>query len=862
MRPRVIVSLVLIVIILSIAISPSQLAMALETYTNLLTWGTFGSLPGQFRLPHGIATDSAGNVYTVELHNHRVQKFDSNGNFLMQFGSFGSGDGQFSGPKGISLDSAGNIYVADRGNHRIQKFNSAGVFLGKFGTGGSAPGQFLSPDGVAVDSAGNIYVADTGNNRIQKFSPTFTFLSTWGSLCVLVPGPPSPSCVDPDGLGPLQLGDGQFQNPYDLTIDSLGNVYVIEGNNHRVQKFTSSGTFLVKWGSFGSADGQFSTPFGIGVDSSNNVFVADSGNHRIQKFTSTGTLLAKFGGSGQFSMPSDVAVGPSNNVFVADRDQHQAEKWGLVIPAPNPPPFSLNYSPIYSGPTCLQMEAEEPGIHYWFIKPDASGALTINVNAVSVNPIDESGSIKATLFDGATNLGTTTVLHPVSPSPIGSANTGAISFAADPTKIYRLEIVAGPIIPPQIQQARHYSLEVVGGTADLGINSPSQRYFEHELEAFHLNVNSGESLALQISVDSPPANGVNQASSITLEIRSSANALLHSQSATPISPGSPINVLLPAAASADSRLLLINGDGHFRVTKTSGTDTGLYVDGCPPKDGTQCDDGNACTTNDSFVMAQCIPGDPLNPDDNNACTADSCDPSTGVVHTPIDPNDNNACTADSCDPASGTTHTPLVCADDGNVCTVEACDPTTGCFTSNVADGTSCGSNMVCSSGQCVATTTVTRTQGFWSTHLDAATQVWNSLAPSDRIIGTKNMGNGPASSDVSEMMGGFWSNIAKKSDNSKRTALDQARMQLAQQLIAAMLNKAAFATDDGGLVAQGKTAFAGTNIAAIQSAQSALAAFNEGGDTQSLPSGFNQGSADPNAAKATANKAFWNTLP
>jgi hypothetical protein len=133
-------------------------------------------------------------------------------------------------------------------------------------------------------------------------------------------------------------------------------------------------------------------------------------------------------------------------------------------------------------------------------------------------------------------------------------------------------------------------------------------------------------------------------------------------------------------------------------------------------------------------------------------------------------------------------------------------------------------------------------------------------MSPSDRILGAKNMGDG--SGDVSEMMGGFWSNIAKKTDNSKRTALDQARMQLTQQLLAAMLNKAAFGTDDSGLIAQGKAAFAGTNIAVIQSAQSSLTTFNEGGDGVSLPAGFNQGSANPQAAKSTANKAFWNSLP
>jgi DNA-binding beta-propeller fold protein YncE len=69
---------------------------------------------------------------------------------------------------------------------------------------------------------------------------------------------------------------------------------VSDTSNDRIQKFTSNGTFITKWGSKGSGYGQLFQPEDVAVDSSGNVYVSDD-NNRIQKFTGNGTFVTKWG---------------------------------------------------------------------------------------------------------------------------------------------------------------------------------------------------------------------------------------------------------------------------------------------------------------------------------------------------------------------------------------------------------------------------------------------------------------------------------------------------------------------------------------------------------------------------------------
>lgn len=204
----------------------------------LRSWGARGSAPGQFYSPAGIAADTSGNIYVTDQTLDQVLKFRSDGTRVTQWGSTGSAVGQLSSPWGIAVDESSNVYVADRNNHRVQKFSGNGSFRAQWGARGTADGQFIEPTGIAVDGKGHVYVVDQGNSRIQRFTRTGAFLARWGSLCSLAGGA---GCSDPDTAGPLEPGDGQFNRPVGVAVDSAGNIYVSDQGNHRVQAFVGGG---------------------------------------------------------------------------------------------------------------------------------------------------------------------------------------------------------------------------------------------------------------------------------------------------------------------------------------------------------------------------------------------------------------------------------------------------------------------------------------------------------------------------------------------------------------------------------------------------------------------------------------------
>lgn len=129
--------------------------------------------------------------------------------------------------------------------------------------------------------------------------------------------------------GSIGDGEGEFvfrhigPIPGGIAVDARGIVFVSDYFD-RIQAFDGNGRFLYQWGSHGSGDGQFSFPTGMAVDRQGTVYVGDAENHRIQAFNRTGDFLFGWGrqggGDGEFLSPSGIAVNGHDEVIVGDAD--------------------------------------------------------------------------------------------------------------------------------------------------------------------------------------------------------------------------------------------------------------------------------------------------------------------------------------------------------------------------------------------------------------------------------------------------------------------------------------------------------------------------------------------------------------
>ena len=129
----------------------------------LLEWGTRGSGPGEFQLPHNVVVDARQRVYVADRENRRIEVFDSQGKFLNEWANIGA-------ISGLAITKDQKIWAA--GGSRVLLLNLEGQTLGSLAPAGRLPGQVNAAHGIAVSEDGDVYVAEL-NWRVQKFVRSF-----------------------------------------------------------------------------------------------------------------------------------------------------------------------------------------------------------------------------------------------------------------------------------------------------------------------------------------------------------------------------------------------------------------------------------------------------------------------------------------------------------------------------------------------------------------------------------------------------------------------------------------------------------------------------------------------------------------
>ena len=233
---------------------------------------------------------------------------------------------KFDMPTGIIVDSSGNLYIGDGNNNVIRKITTGGV-VSTFAGSGSLGNQDGNGTNALFHYPFDITIDSAGNLYAAIiFNHNIRKISPTGLVSTLAGS--NSSTASSNGYGYLDSTGtlARFNQPKGITIDSSGNLYVADYINAKIRKVTPEGVVSTISGS--------SVAQGIAVDSSGNLYVAD--NHVIKKVTPAGVVsvlagssagyLDGQGASAKFNLPVDIAVDPAGNLYVADGKNYKIRK--------------------------------------------------------------------------------------------------------------------------------------------------------------------------------------------------------------------------------------------------------------------------------------------------------------------------------------------------------------------------------------------------------------------------------------------------------------------------------------------------------------------------------------------------------
>jgi sugar lactone lactonase YvrE len=338
-------------------------------YTTQINSSTYRNLG----TPEGILRLADGSMWYADSANYRIVKISSSGTILRTVGRQGTDEGEFSNlVKSITQDSNGDLYVLDY--CKVYKLDSYGGYKMSWGVCGDGDGEFSNALNIHYSAAdNNLIVSDTGHGRIIRFDTNGNFIDQFGSQ---------------------GTGDGEFDEPWGLTTDSNGFIYVVDSRNHRVQVFESDGTYSSQFGSSAPGDFQLVFPKDIEILGNEDLVVTSQNSQVIKVFDSTGTIYqGAWGSSGtaddQFQAPQFMTLDPNDDsIWVTD--------WGLKRIQ------HISSLGVFMG--IIQNSGSGAGqfINPYSVDFDSSGNMYVLDSGGRVQKFDANGNYTSTLIASGT----------------------------------------------------------------------------------------------------------------------------------------------------------------------------------------------------------------------------------------------------------------------------------------------------------------------------------------------------------------------------------------------------------------------------------------------------------------------------